>query len=200
MEAGFYRLMAIITDVGDSAVLGVLVLALSICLLAQGCRREAIVIFGSFLVTSLCMSIAKILLMGCGSELRHMGLHSPSGHSALSIAVLGTLGLLIRDRMQGKRRYLPLIVLLALAFAIAYSRVALGFHSAKEVAIGIIIGVLVLAVAVAYLKRTPARPFNVYAVALITLAVGVAMHGIHLPAENILQLLAAHFRALTNCA
>lgn len=192
-------LLISITDIGDSAVLGTIVLAISAYLLAKGARKEAVVVLLSFLVASLMVSLVKILLMGCGSSLRHWGLRSPSGHTALSLSVFGMLALLLSGRLKGKKRMLPFLLLIPMALLIAYTRVALGFHSAAEVCAGLIIGGMMLLPIRASFKNVEATESSPVVIIIITLFVAIMLHGVRLPAENIIALIASHFKNLAHC-
>jgi PAP2 superfamily len=195
----FYNFIITITDIGDSAVLGALVVTVSACLFAQGCRREALVLMGAFIGASVSIALVKIVLMGCGGQLWQWGLRSPSGHSALSVTVLGTFGLLVRERLHGKYRYMVIGILLLLALIIAMSRVMLGFHTAEEVIAGICVGIIMLAAAHMSLRNKPLGSFNHYAIAYAATAVAFLTHGVHLPAESMIQVVASYFRLYVQC-
>lgn len=193
-------LLTALTDLGDSAVLTALVLSMATCLLAQGNRREAVIVVGAFLMTSITISLAKVLLMGCGSALRHYGLQSPSGHSGLSFVTYGMLAILLRSRVSEKRRNYPLPLLIGLALSIAASRVLLGFHTREEVYIGLFIGSVVLIITAKVLTTRPLHSLNHYIVAYVAVTTVFLMHGVRLPAESLIQLIASYFRHVARCA
>jgi membrane-associated phospholipid phosphatase len=200
MQADIKLLLLFITDLGDSAILGTLSLMVSLCFLFQGGRRESVALLFSLIGTAAAIGIAKILLMGCGSQLRSIGIHSPSGHSALSVAVLGTFALLIRERLPGIYRYVPSVVLLSLAFMIALSRVLLKYHTVAEVALGGCIGIISLLFIWKALSRTPPNKLNPHAAVYSALVIVFMLHGMQLPAEDIIKLFAEYFKLYTHCA
>lgn len=199
MQYDIKRLLYIITDIGDSAVLSALVLTVCACFLFQGGRREAGALFLSLIGTAAAIGVVKILFMGCASQLRSYGLHSPSGHSALSFAVLGTFALLLRERLPGIYRYVPSVLLLSLAFTISLTRVLLRFHTGVEVIIGSAIGILILLFIWRGLARTKPHPFNPKAAIIAALVIVFMLHGIRLPAEDVIKLFAHHFKLYTRC-
>lgn len=200
MDAGFYTLLVMITDLGDSAVLSALVVALCAYLLAQHCRREALILAGAFAAACVSIAAVKVLLMGCGTMLRHYGLHSPSGHSALSVTVYGLMAFLLGNRLPQRFRFIPMGLLIPLAIMIALSRVILGCHTLAEVIAGVLIGLVVLVGAEKLLAREPARRFNPFIFLFLMVAVAVAFHGLRLPAESIIQLIAHRFSVYARCA
>ncbi len=199
MQYDIRQFLITITDIGDSAVLSALVLTVCACFLIQGGRREAGALFLSLIGTAAAIGVVKILFMGCGSSLRVYGLHSPSGHSALSFAVLGTFALVLRERLPGIYRYVPSVLLLSLAFTIALTRVLLRFHTAEEVVIGSAIGLLILLFIWRGLARSQPYPFNPKAAIICAVVIVFMLHGIRLPAEDVIKLFAHHFKLYTHC-
>lgn len=192
--------MTFITDLGDSGVLGALVIALSGYLYFAQCKREAIVLLASFIATSLAIALVKVLLMGCGSALRSYGLHSPSGHTALSLSVYGTLAALIGNQLKSHYRFIPAGIMIPLAALIAVSRVVLGYHTIPEVMAGLAIGTLTLLLTVTRLRKVELKAFNPALFLGIMLLIAVPLHGVRLPAESLIQLIAGQFRHFAQCA
>ncbi len=199
MQHQIKQLLYAFTDIGDSAVLTALVLTVCACFLIQKGKREAGALFLALIGTAAAIGLAKILFMGCGSSLREYGLHSPSGHSAMSFAVFGTFALLLRERLPGVYRYVPSVLLLSLAFTIAYTRVLLRFHSIPEVVIGSAIGLLILLFIWRGLARSNPNPLNPKAAIICAIVIVFMLHGIQLRAEDYIKLLAQHFKLYTHC-
>lgn len=166
----------------------------AVYLLVHGCHKGAFALLLAFIGASLFIGIAKIAFIGCGWHLGNQyDLRSPSGHSALSAAVLGTYILIISSQLRGLWRYLPAMLLTPLIFAIAVTRILLNFHSVSEVIVGLAIGGITLLVVHVFLnhgKKLPA--YNAYALILYALLTGLILHGFRLPAENLIHYLASY--------
>lgn len=191
--------MLFVTDLGDSFLLGAMLMVAVLLLLAMGCRRGASFLLLACSTAMLAIAFAKLMFLGCQPRLGGMGIISPSGHTAFSTAFYIGLGMLAAARMpQGKARYVPLGALGALAFTIGMSRVSLGFHSLPEVLLGGSFGLsgLLLARRFAPLDNLPRFEWRVMILPL--LASVVVLHGVRLPAEDFIRLLAqalgAHVR------
>jgi cation-transporting P-type ATPase E len=136
--------MMTITNFGDIAVLLPLSAIILIWLIA-GRRLKA----GGWwlLAVGLCTgatAVLKIYFYACpvGREIV-----SPSGHTAFSILVYGTLALiLIASSGAGWWKVSVGVAAAAFILAIAVSRAVLGFHSGAEVAFGLVVGTGSLAV------------------------------------------------------
>ena len=72
-------------------------------------------------------------------------MHSPSGHTSLSTLVYGALALVTATDRAGLRSLLVIGAGAGLILAIEVSRLLLDAHSLPEVGLGIVIGILALA-------------------------------------------------------
>jgi len=183
-----------ITDFGDSAVTAPLALLVSAFLFFAGHRRLA---FGWVLGIGGCavvIGVLKIVFGACGHELTGIQLISPSGHTAMSTAVYGSLTLLIVVRLpSSQRRILGVAAALAI-IGIALSRVALHDHSSSEIVLGFLVGAGAVAVFHAMLSRAaaPALPLG-----WLLLSGGVlvaVLHGTRWMIEPAVHRLAWDFR------
>src|SRR5262249_24476066 len=113
---------------------------------------------------------------------------NPSGHTALSTMVFGSLSFLLSQGSIGERRWVFTAAFLVVALAIAVSRLALGFHSPVEGGVGLAIGLIAL---VAF--RRSVGPFTqrprtlwMWLPALVLIALS---HGSRWPIDQMIQSL-----------
>ena len=147
-----------LTQLGDSALVGLVLLALAG---ADGARRA--LVFKTWLLGAVLSPLLKTLINtprplavldpGLLQVIGHppSGFHSmPSGHSLAAAALVGVLGLFWSPR----RAWLwgPLVLL---ALAIGLSRMAVGAHWPGDVLAGLGLGTLVVALAQAWEQRRP---------------------------------------------
>ncbi len=186
--------LTFITDIGDSFVLGCMVITGAGYLLFQGCRKGASALLLSLSGSAFLIGLLKLFVRGCNEGLHRYGIYSPSGHAALSVAVLGTYALLLAGQLQGLWRFVPLLLLVPLISAIALTRLILGFHTAPEIIIGLIAGGIALLPAVVFLRYNTIEKFNVYGFMLSALAVALIFNGFRLPAENFIVMLSQYIK------
>lgn len=195
-----------LADFGDSAVLIALVFSAAFYLLWCRHNNEALAIVTALLGSAAVISVLKLIMISCGSG--HFDIRSPSGHSALSIAVYGTFGLLFFRYFEKWYRYLVSVALFALGATIAVSRVIMNLHSMGEMILGSIVGILTLLASwffflhkkEAFAVSEKPRPFNIYIVIAILIVVAGLVHGTRLPSEDFIQKLARDVKAsLTFC-
>jgi membrane-associated phospholipid phosphatase len=100
----------------------------------------------------------------------------PSGHAALATAVYGSLSVILAGASGGRWRYAPMVAL-ALAVAIAASRVIARLHPIGDAFFGVMVGLLAPIATYLAVAREP-RPFPaagyILSVFVATLAVGWA--------------------------
>lgn len=183
-----------ITDFGDSAVTVSLALLILVFLFAAGSHRLALAWLLAIGGCAAVIGMLKLIFGACGHELTLVHLVSPSGHTAMSTAVYGSLALLIGARLPPGRRRGVLIAAAVAIVGIAVSRVALRDHSRTEIAVGYIVGVAAVAVFRAALRRhaAPALPLG-----WLLLSGGLlltAMHGTRWLVEPAVHRLAWDFR------
>jgi membrane-associated phospholipid phosphatase len=183
-----------VTDFGDSAVTVPLTLLTLIILLAAGQRRLAlfwILAIGGCAVT---IGTLKLIFGACGPPIAIGHIVSPSGHTAMSTAVFGSLALLVGEPLPVRQRRGIMIATAIGIAAIAVSRVALHEHDPAEVVIGLVVG----AGAVMFFRTVigrralPALPFGW--LLLCGAAVIAAMHGTRWMVEPTVHRLAWDFR------
>lgn len=176
--------MLFLTDFADEAVVLPLVGAVLCGLLAGGWRRGAVGWAAVCAATLGGVAVAKLGLFLWGPA---GALASPSGHTAAAPLVYGGLaGVLGPERWR--RLWLGLAAV-AGALVIGATRLALQVHSVADVAAGAaagLVGVAVLAVAMGP-RPEGFRPWAVLALALAAIA---GFHGLRLPVEQWLHVVA----------
>jgi membrane-associated phospholipid phosphatase len=189
-----HLLVNFITHLGDAALL----MPASALLIAYLAYRRFVGHARLWLATlALCgfLTLAfKAIFFACGSELTTFALHSPSGHTSLSLTFYGCAAVMAS---VGKKRGTQLAVLAAgpgLALAVALTRIALHAHSAGEVLAGLLIG----GVCVAWFGRRyfTLRPIVLPWPALVTAValMAIATHGVHWDFEWLAAKIAALLR------
>ena len=183
-----------ITHLGDS----VLVIPASVLLVSYLAYRRlpghARLWFETLALCGLATLALKAVFFACGTQLR-LPIHSPSGHTSLSVTFYGCAALMAS---VDKTRAMQLATLAGgagIALAVALTRIVLQVHSTSEVLMGLMIG----GVCVAWFGRGffALRPVNLPWPALIaTLAIlALATHGVHWNFEWLASRLASLLRS-----
>lgn len=189
------------TDFGDSAItipVALMILgfpvwsrwrkvAIAWCLAIGGCG----IVMG-------CLKLTLQALPACADLRSAIEPTNPSGHTAMSSAVYLSLAALVSSGMSERRRSFVVASALALVAAIASSRIASGFHSAFEVAIGLLVGVIAAGIFTWALISEPPRRFpRSWLWVLLLVAIFIALtHGTEWPVEQIVQKLAELVRSV----
>ena len=193
-------LLWIVTDLGDSLLLGACVMVVAICLMLSRCRKEAFTLCAAFFLTSATIAFMKIVCIGCFAPFPWLTVRSPSGHSALSLAVFGTMALIIARRVGWIGRFVVWTSTILLAGTIAYSRVLLGMHLRAEVLIGLGVGGVAIWLAAIFLKHQPTPPIKYRPIVIVLAAVIFILYGDRAPAEGLIKQIAAEVNeSLTFC-
>ena len=139
-ESPWKKISVFVTNLGDAAVTVPLAL-MTCCFLLVVCEtRLAFGWLAAILGAAVGIGVLKLLLASCGHPLATVGLLSPSGHTAMSVAVYGSLSLLIADRLCSLLRNTIYLGGGLLVSGIAAWRRALGHHTLAEVALGLGVG------------------------------------------------------------
>jgi membrane-associated phospholipid phosphatase len=183
-----------ITDFGDSAVTVPLALLTLVFLVAAGQQRPA---FGWLLTVGGCavaIAMLKLAFGACGPRLPIATITSPSGHTAMSAAVYGSLALLIGANLPPPGRIaLNIGAWLAIA-TIALSRVVLHEHTPAEILVGLIVGGAAIAISRAIVGPEKPVALPLGWLILAGIAVIAIMHGTRWAIEPRLHRLALDFR------
>jgi hypothetical protein len=189
-----HAIWVFITDCGDSAVTVPLALLTLIFLVARGERRVA---FGWVVAIGGCAGAIAALKLGfgaCGQRVPFGDIVSPSGHTAMSAAIYGSLALLVGAQLSPLARRLAYGAAAAGILGIAVSRVALHDHDAAEIAVGLIVGAGAVAIFRAMLGRTPAPALPLGWFLLSGAALVAVMHGTRWMIEPVVHRLAGILR------
>jgi membrane-associated phospholipid phosphatase len=186
-----------ITDLGDSAFL----LPASAVLLAYLIyMRELRVARIWVTALGLCAVLTfglKLAFFTCGHTLALDAIHSPSGHTSLSTTFYGCAALMMTDDKGKAMQIAAGIALGALALAVAISRVLLQAHTTGDVVLGLLVGVAcVLWFVTAYPAGQPlSLRWQWLLPAILVLA--IISHGSHWNFEAFIAKVAALLRSGT---
>jgi membrane-associated phospholipid phosphatase len=175
-----------ITNLGDTAV--TLPLALLTCSFLAVARQTRLA-FGWGLVILGCagaISGLKLMLAICDHRFAISGLHSPSGHTAMSTAVYGSMSVLIAWVSPPAARALAYLGGLALIAGIAASRLALRLHTRPEVVVGLVIGLSAVIGFRMMLAQERAITLPIYWLIGAAAILVIFLHGERWPAEQAL--------------
>jgi membrane-associated phospholipid phosphatase len=170
-----------VTDCGDSAVTVPLALLTLIFLAAAGQRRLA-------------FAWVKLGFGACGQHLQSVHIVSPSGHTAMSTAVYGSLALLISAQLSVFQRRLVCVTATAAIVGIALSRLMLHNHDLAEIAVGFCIGVGAVTIFRAMLRRSEIPVLPLGWLLLSGAALIAVMHGTRWIIEPTVHHFAGLFR------
>jgi membrane-associated phospholipid phosphatase len=205
-----HSILRFLTDFGDTAVTVPLAIVMAAFLFAARQRRLAI---AWALVIALCAGATgalKLALRICGhplsgstltgstltgstltgSTLTGSTLNSPSGHTAMSIAVYGGIAIIVGSTLGPTGRGALFYAAVTFAFAIAASRALIGVHSPIEVAVGLAVGLVTLPVVMAVTLRYRPTSLPLQWLAAGAFAVFLLFHGTRWPAEQAIHHLA----------
>jgi len=185
-----------ITNLGDSSITSCITIVAAIYLVMIKEKRAALAIVLAFVISASIIAALKITFYSaCPGSIALPALRSPSGHSAISLAVFGTIAAIISSALPTKWKPLPYALILLLAVPIAISRVLIGAHTIPEILAGLGLGL-----AVAYgvwcflLKGQTVYHGRISTLALLTIAAMLILNGVHFPAEAIIDWISSHMR------
>jgi membrane-associated phospholipid phosphatase len=190
--------MKFLTDFGDQAVVFPITAAVTVTLLLLRWWRGAIGWFLAVSGTFATVLSLKIIFYACHAELPHVGIRSPSGHTASATVVYGGLLALVGVRGIGETirhvGHLLLILLTALLFALVFgfSRVDLGVHTVPDVLAGGAVGMLGAVLLVLMAGAAP-KGFRRWPLAAVVLVIAVLLHGHELHAEETIRRVAINY-------
>ncbi len=136
-------LWRVLTHLGSSSLLLPLFALVVAGVWQSGHAGAARTWLGGVVVAATLTLVSKILFMGWGMGVATLDFTGVSGHSVLAASVFPVLLHWLLAPQPPGRRYIGLLLGLALAGVVAVSRVVLGAHSASEVIIAWCIGLAV---------------------------------------------------------
>lgn len=185
-----------LTDFGDTAMTVPLAVLVTVFLFAARQPRMAV---AWALVICGCAGLTgglKLIFTVCGYPLAGDGLRSPSGHTAMSIAVYAGLAALLGYGLKPALRAAVLAVGTAFAVAIAVSRLIVSAHTPIEVVIGLVVGFAALAAMIGVVAHYRPRQLPLHWLAACGFVVFLLFHGTRWPAERAIHRLAWLFDIL----
>jgi membrane-associated phospholipid phosphatase len=186
----YSSLLNTVTDVADTAVMVPVALAISLQMYVTGFRRIALIVLLSLFLAAGAIGTLKVVIGGCDVIRTHVGMRSPSGHAALSAAVLLPTSALIASHFESWKRYLPLLAAALTIALITASRVLLGHHSGVEAVVGLIVGVSIGAPISWYILRLQPKALQVLPILVLVLIVTLSLIGTRAPSESFVHVLA----------
>jgi membrane-associated phospholipid phosphatase len=190
----FHTIWTFITDCGDSAVTLPLALLVSIFIFAVGQRRLGYAWILTVAGAAGAIGALKLAFGACGAALFDGFIVSPSGHTAMSTAIYGSLALLIGTPRTRGQRYAVYAAVAVGIVGIALSRVVLHEHNLPAIVLGGAVGVGAVA-AFATALRWQEAPYVPLGWLLICGVVLVAvLHGNRWKLELAVQHLVGIFR------
>ena len=190
-----WQIVVNFTDLGDSAVTGSLMVALSVYLFFTHHRRAALVVITAYLGTALAITLGKVwIYSGCAND-TITDLKSPSGHAALSFAAYGIATIILCSSLQGRIKKIAMALGFCIPVIIAISRVILRFHTISDIFIGASIGSLACLYTWWFIPRGEHVHFNWRVILPAGLLVILALHGLRFPGENVINHISNYLKA-----
>jgi hypothetical protein len=183
--------MQFLTDFADQAVILPLTFASALGISLGGWKKGAVAWLLAIFATLAVVAVAKLAVFVLGPPARLPQLVSPSGHAASAPLLYGGLLYALLPGRAGRVAGVALGV--AAGIAVAAMRVALGTHTVPDVVVGLAIGVAGLGVLCHALGR-PSEPFRRWGAVVLSGATLVGFHGLRMPAEAWLQMVARALR------
>lgn len=157
-----HTIWVFITDCGDSAVTLPLALLVSVFLFASGERCLGHAWIATVAGCAIAIGMLKLVFGACDGEIAGGHIVSPSGHTAMSTAIYGSLALLAATRLRPRARFLTYAIAAAGVIGIALSRLVLHEHNVPEIMVGWLVGASAVALFAKLLGRreAPSLPFG----------------------------------------
>jgi membrane-associated phospholipid phosphatase len=137
--------MHLFSNLGHVVILAPLSLILIFYLISIGARRDAIAFAAALIVCLTITVFAKLFFEACGARNAFSAIESPGGHASFSAVIYGVLSLLVAAGRPTAQRVALISGAALLILLIGFSRVASGAHTPQEVAAGLLIGGLSIA-------------------------------------------------------
>jgi membrane-associated phospholipid phosphatase len=191
-------LMQAITNLGDSGLLLPASFCIFFYLLFSGAHSVAL-IWAAVLTIGLGTTLfAKLGLHACGAEAGFSDLRSPSGHTAFGAIFFGCGSLLAGLGRPAWQRLVLLCAAVVLVLLVGISRVALHFHTAEEVVIGLAIGSACTALFAWVQTRVRSPEISLRPVVVGFVVLVVLLSGYSLNAEPLIRDIAYKLRITMN--
>jgi membrane-associated phospholipid phosphatase len=184
-------LVVSVTGFGDIAVLMPLAAIILVWLLLTRSFHSAAWWVISVLVCSIVIFILKLVFYRCPPIAQ---LHSPSGHTSLSMLVYGAITLVTATETKGLLQKVMLFGGTCLILAIAVSRLILQVHSLAEVGMGLVIGAASLVLFCRSYRQLEGGTGWVILLVAASATLTAVLHGRIFDAQTIVQNIANYLR------
>jgi hypothetical protein len=180
--------LKVLTEFGDSAVLVPLAATMLVWLLFTYSLRTAVWWAVAVALCTGLTGVLKVSFYGCPPTAY---LHSPSGHGSFGTLVYGAMALVLATEGVGWKRISAVSGGVGFIFAILVSRLVLA-HSVVEVGLGLVIGVVALAVFGQGYFRSRAASVRSSPLLIAGAVLMLVLHGRELDAEQFLHATTAY--------
>ena len=149
LPAALTTFFKLVTSVIDPPIIIAWVLILVMVFLYKSWKIEAILLAGNLVLHGILIKLIKFIYQRSRPSISHLvkegGYSFPSGHSMATAIVLGTLIIIVQQRIQNQKiKRLVQGLLLLFIFMIVASRVYLGVHYPTDVIGGALMGFAIL--------------------------------------------------------
>jgi membrane-associated phospholipid phosphatase len=191
MEELRYRALIVsLTHLGDVAVLIPLATIILIWLVLISHFRSAAWWVISVVLCLTVTSVLKLFFYQCPPIPQ---LHSPSGHTSLSMLVYGAITLVTAAETKGLPQNIIFCGGVSLILAIAASRLYLSQHSLPEVGLGFVIGATSLVVFSQSYRRRAGASVRVLLLIMVSGMLTLALHGRTFDTQTIVKNISKYF-------
>jgi membrane protein DedA with SNARE-associated domain/membrane-associated phospholipid phosphatase len=154
----FDQFFVVITLLGETVTVFAVAVLFTLVLVIKKQWRAAFTLIGILLVSACAVYLFKSLIYsprptGFLSVIKSSSF--PSGHTALSLTVLGFMAFLIAQEIRQNWRWLPYSVGTLLVFLVCFSRLYLGAHWLEDVLASIFLGFSILLLTIVCYRRYP---------------------------------------------
>jgi cation-transporting P-type ATPase E len=184
--------MLYLTNFGDAAVLLPLAVATLVWLASLVGRRTALMWCGAFIIAGGGVAVLKICLTACAAAAG--ALDNPSGHTSMSTLVYGGLAVIVGAETESWQRIAAGAVGAALIAAVALSRVVIGAHTPADVAAGLVIGGVALALFARSYLRERGIERQIWPLLATAAIVAASLHGHQAQLEPLWRGIAGYLR------
>lgn len=167
------QIMIIFTFLGEKTVIGFVYLIILVYLCS---RRAWTTIFHWLLLGVFTFGITDVIknqihsLRPSGLIQSPDGYSFPSGHSTLSVSIIGFIAFLIAKELQQNLRWIPYLLTILICLAIGFSRIYLGAHWLTDVLGGFLLALSILLFVILSYRRHITPKFSVATLILVTIS------------------------------
>lgn len=177
-------IMVVLTELGDAAVTVPVAIVVLLWLLWRRAWRDALYWLSALSSGALAVTIIKTMLKMPRPVTLYSGSDAysfPSGHATMSTVIYGFLAVLVAGTFSPRWRWTPYATAALLIIGIAFSRLYLGAHWLADVAAGISLGTIWVALlAIARERHPPSATVSIHGLAPVVLLGFLSAAGWHI--------------------